>query len=116
MHIRIEPLGVELSDPSDADAVRVGTQLLDTVREPTGNERVMTEVSSRACGPLVDRWQRAGNHETVAEAAIQAGAFLVSGDAAMPGVSLDEDAELTLRVEPYIAEVEATHAHQPSES
>lgn len=74
MHIRIEPLGVELSDPSGASAVRIGTQLLEAVRKPTGNERVMTEVSSRPCGPFVDRWQRAGSHETVAEAAIQAGA------------------------------------------
>jgi hypothetical protein len=96
-----DPLGVTFSDPSDADAVRVGTQLLDAVREPTDDERVMTEVSAKSCGPLVDRWQRAGNHDTVAEAAIQAGAFLVSGDAAMPGVTLDDDAELTLTVKPF---------------
>jgi hypothetical protein len=34
----------------------------------------------------------------------------VSGHAAMPGVSLDEDAELVLTVKVFPAEVEATQA------
>jgi hypothetical protein len=104
MHVTIQPVDIELGDPTPADIPDLVETLLEHLPPVAEDQTVLTTVFEREAGPIVDRYQPAGHHPTLERAVGQVAAFVAVGDEAMPGVTLNEDANLSIFVKPYDSE------------
>lgn len=104
MHVTIQPLDIELEDPTPADIPDLVETLLEHLPPVAEDQTVLTTVFEREAGPIVDRYQPAGHHPTLERAVGQVATFLAVGDEAMPGVTLRDDAILSILVKPRNSE------------